>query len=137
MNVLSTSDRADTDALYGVDFGSSHIQAVSYTDEGVDSSTILTYGVSTDRTRASSSDQTALFGQERWVDFPFEADEVAADAKERYVVSASGGKQGLGAGATPPVAAPVGALPATGLPVLLPVAALLLGGAAVAVRRRR
>ena len=136
VNVLSTSDRADTDALYGVDFGSSHIQAVAFTDEGVDASTILTYGVSTDPTRASSSDQTALFAQERWVDFPFEAAEVAADAQSRYEVTTAG-RRALPLQAAAPVAAPLGALPATGLPVLLPALAVLFGGAAMAVRRRR
>lgn len=134
-NVVSTgAAAANTDALYPISFGSSHIQAVAFTDSGVDASTILTYGVATDQTLPSSSDQTRLFGQEQWVDFPFTAADVGADAQRTYVVT------GAGPPAATPVAAPApttGArLPATGgvgPAVAAAAAALVLLG----LRRRR
>ena len=143
------SAAANTDAPYPISYGSSHIQAVAFTDDGVDASTILTYGMSTDPTRASSSDQTQLFSQERWVDFPFTTAEVAAAAVQRYEVVGSaltaappaGGAPAAEPGSTgqqPAVAAPVRgrALPATGgAPAGL--AVVLLLGSAVLLRRRR
>ncbi|MCW2616696.1 MAG: peptidase penicillin amidase [Frankiales bacterium] len=142
-NVLSTGAGASNlDALYPVAYGSSHIQAVAFTDEGVDASTILTYGLSTDPTRAASSDQTRLFGQERWVDFPFTAAEIRADAQRTYVVSAGRTSPAAGRVAAAPAAAvpaPArGALPATGgatLPVT--VAGLAVLGAVLLRRRLR
>ena len=89
-NVVSTGAAvANTDALYPISYGSSHIQAVAFTDKGVDASTILTYGLATDTTRASSVDQTRLFSQEKWVDFPFERAEVDRAAVKRYTVTGS------------------------------------------------
>jgi acyl-homoserine-lactone acylase len=136
------ADEATRETPYPIVRGSSHIQAVSFTDGGVDARTILTYGVSTDPTRASSSDQTALFSQERWVDFPFSAAEVAADAQSRTTITGSLGPAAPAPadGSAPPVAAPVRGrtLPATGTsatPALLAVS--LLAGAALLVRRRR
>jgi len=135
------ADEATPGTPYPIVRGSSHIQAVSFTDDGVDASTILTYGISTDPTNPSSSDQTALFGQERWVDFPFTAAEVDADRKRRYTVVGTASGAGTGEpAAAPPVAAPVRGrtLPATGAsatPALLALA--LLAGAALLVRRRR
>ena len=152
-NVVSTgAGVANLDALYPVAYGSSHIQAVAFTADGVDASTILTYGLATDTTRPSSVDQTRLFSQEKWVDFPFTAAEVRADAQRTYVVStgaltgqvppgsaagaAPGGAGAPGRGAGAPVAAGR-ALPATGgatLPAAVAVAAL---GVALVARRRR
>jgi acyl-homoserine-lactone acylase len=74
------------DALYPVTYGSSHVQRIAFTDGGVDAATVLTYGNSTDPTRASSADQTRLFGREEWVDFPFTAAEVADGAVRTYTV---------------------------------------------------
>jgi acyl-homoserine-lactone acylase len=89
-NVVDTRNPASNlGALYPITYGSSHIQAVAFTDTGVDASTILTYGMSTDPTRPSSADQTRLFGQERWVDFPFSAAEVRDAAVRTYVVRGS------------------------------------------------
>lgn len=86
-NVVS-SRRAtqNTDALYPVTYGSSHIQAVSFDKGGVRASTVLTYGVATDPTRASSTDQTRLFSQEKWVDFAFTPEQVRKAAVQRYTV---------------------------------------------------
>ena len=138
-NVVSTgAGVANTEALYSIGYGSSHIQAVSFTDAGVEASTILTYGQATDQTLASSSDQTQLFSEERWVDFPFTAAEVRADAQRTYVVTAGVPQPDLIA---PDLAAPApttlgaggagGLLPATGgtgaLTALAAGALLMLG----------
>jgi acyl-homoserine-lactone acylase len=87
-NVVETTDpAANLDRLYPISYGSSHIQAVAFTDAGVDAATILTYGQAADPTSPYSSDQTELFGQERWVDFPFTAEEIGADPNlRRYAV---------------------------------------------------
>ncbi|QWC83990.1 penicillin acylase family protein [Nocardioidaceae bacterium] len=59
------------DGRYRVDYGSSHIQAVSFLPRGrVQARTILTYGQAIDPTSAYAADQTRLFGRERWVAFP-------------------------------------------------------------------
>ncbi|MBO9522225.1 MAG: penicillin acylase family protein [Nocardioidaceae bacterium] len=60
-----------------VTYGSSHIQAIAFTDTGVDARTILTYGQSDDPTSPWSSDQTALFGAKQWVSFPFTPAQIA------------------------------------------------------------
>ena len=87
-NVVS-SRRAvhNTDALYPITYGSSHVQAVSFEKGGVKASTILTYGLATDPTRASSTDQTRLFSQEKWVDFAFTPEQVRKAAVARYTVT--------------------------------------------------
>ena len=51
--------------------GSTPTQAVWSTDTGVDASTILTYGQSLDPSSPWYDDQTRMFSQEQWVDFPF------------------------------------------------------------------
>jgi acyl-homoserine-lactone acylase len=138
-NVVSTgAAAANTDALYPISYGSSHIQAVAFTDAGVDASTILTYGMSTDPTRASSSDQTELFSQERWVDFPFEAAEVAADAQSSRTVVRTVSAAAPTLLRTVPQPAVLGrSLPATGgLPAGL-AAVVLLAGGGLLLRRRR
>lgn len=128
---------SNTDALYQVVSGSSHIQAVAFTDDGVDASTVLTYGLATDRTRASSSDQTRLFGQERWVDFPFEAAEVRAAAVRTYTVSGRAAAGAAPAAAPTPLSPAAVALPATGAPAgLATLAAVAVLGGLVARRRR-
>jgi acyl-homoserine-lactone acylase len=85
--VVSRDPAANLDRLYPISYGSSHIQAVSFTDDGVDASTILTYGQATDPSSPFSSDQTRIFGQEQWVGFPFTARQIRKDAQRRYVVT--------------------------------------------------
>jgi acyl-homoserine-lactone acylase len=63
--------------LYNITYGSSHIQAVSFTDTGVQASTILTYGQSMDPSSPWYRDQTEMFGQEQWVSFPFTPAQIA------------------------------------------------------------
>lgn len=64
--------------LYPVNYGSSHVQIVSFTKSGVKASTILTYGQSTDTGSPLSKDQTRLFSRGEWVSFPFTSSQVAA-----------------------------------------------------------
>lgn len=71
--VFSTSN-----APYRVNYGSSHIQTVSFTKSGVKASTILTYGQSLDQTSPWSSDQTRMFSNKQWVEFPFSATQIKA-----------------------------------------------------------
>ena len=75
--VLSRAPVQNPKALYTVNYGSSHIQAVSFTDTGVQASTILTYGQSLDPASPWYDDQTTMFGQEQWVDFPFTDGQIA------------------------------------------------------------
>ncbi len=86
--VSSRSPGANRDRLYPISYGSSHIQAVAFTDTGVDADTVLTYGQSLDRRSPYSSDQTRLFGREQWVDFAFTPRQVRRALVERYDVSA-------------------------------------------------
>jgi acyl-homoserine-lactone acylase len=79
--------RRHRDAYRPITYGSSHIQAVSFRDRGVDARTILTYGQSEDPRSRWSSDQTELFSQERWVRFPWTDAQVDDQLLRRYVVS--------------------------------------------------
>ncbi len=107
-NVVAISNPvANPDALYRVTYGSSHIQAVAFTDTGVDARTILTYSQSSNPSSPHQDDQTELWSREEWVDFAFTEEEIAADLISTKTV-------------TNAVAAPVAApsdtdpLPATG-----------------------
>ena len=71
-NVVETTDPAShKKSLYPISYGSSHIQAVTFGDKHPKAKTILTYGLSTDRTSPWSKDQTRLFSAEKWVTFPW------------------------------------------------------------------
>ena len=86
--VASRDPGANTDRLYPISYGSSHIQAVAFEDDGrVNASTILTYGQAIDPTSRNSSDQTRLFSQERWVDFPWTDRQIRRNLVRRYVVT--------------------------------------------------
>jgi acyl-homoserine-lactone acylase len=87
-NAVSTRNpAAHRGRLYPVSFGSSHIQAVAFTDRGVDADTILTHGQSLNPRSRFASDQTRLFSRERWVDFPWTAREIRRDMLRGYRVS--------------------------------------------------
>ncbi|HEX5772115.1 MAG TPA: penicillin acylase family protein [Nocardioidaceae bacterium] len=85
--VASRGPVTNLDRLYPVTYGSSHIQAVAFTDRGVDADTILTYGQSLNRRSVLSSDQTRLFSQERWVDFAFTPAQIRRALVRSYRVS--------------------------------------------------
>jgi acyl-homoserine-lactone acylase len=78
--VVSRAPVENPKELYTVNYGSSHIQAVSFGATGVQASTILTYGQSLDPSSPWYDDQTTMFGQKQWVDFPF-TDAQIADQK--------------------------------------------------------
>ena len=90
-NANALASKAPTDNggfLKPITYGSSHIQAVSFLDGGgVDARTILTYGQSDDPTSPWSSDQTRLFGQKQWVQFPWTQAQVAQQQVSVQVVS--------------------------------------------------
>ena len=75
--VMSRAPVANPKGLYTINYGSSHIQAVSFSDTGVDASTILTYGQSLDPDSPWYDDQTEMFGQKQWVEFPFTDAQIA------------------------------------------------------------
>jgi acyl-homoserine-lactone acylase len=85
--VASRDAGANKKRLYPVSYGSSHIQAVAFTDGGVDADTILTYGQSLNRRSKNSHDQTRLFSQERWVDFAFTPKQIRRALVRSYRVS--------------------------------------------------
>ena len=86
--VASRDPGANRKRLYPISYGSSHIQAVAFTDRGVNADTILTYGQSLNRRARESRDQTRLFSQERWVDFAFTPRQIRRALVRSYRVSA-------------------------------------------------
>ena len=85
--VASRDPAANTGRLYPISYGSSHIQAVAFTDRGVNAHTILTYGQSLDAWSRHSKDQTRLFSNERWVRFAFTPRAIKRDLLRSYRVS--------------------------------------------------
>jgi acyl-homoserine-lactone acylase len=77
--VYSRNPEQNTDRLYPITYGSSHIQTVTFRKNGPKASTILTYGLATDPTSPFSADQTRLFSRERWVDFPWTRRAITSD----------------------------------------------------------
>ena len=94
-NAVASRDPAtNRDRLYPISYGSSHVQAVAFGDDGrVDASTILTYGQSSDPTSRFSADQTRMFSKERWVRFPWTDREIRRDLVRRFVVSDDTGQR--------------------------------------------
>ncbi len=88
-NAVSSRDPgANLNRLYPVSYGSSHIQAVAFRDDGrLTASTILTYGQAIDPTSRFDHDQTRLFSKERWVRFPWTDREIRQDLVRRLVVT--------------------------------------------------
>jgi acyl-homoserine-lactone acylase len=87
-NALATVGPAENGSFFRpITYGSSHIQAVAFLPGGgVDAHTILTYGQSDDPTSPWSSDQTVMFSNKQWVDFPWTPAQVAAQQISRVVV---------------------------------------------------
>lgn len=79
---------ANTGFLKPITYGSSHIQAISFLPGGgLDARTILTYGMSDNPNSPWSKDQTQLFSDKQWVDFPWTPAQIAADAVSSTTVS--------------------------------------------------
>src|SRR3546814_20929533 len=77
-NALSSvTPEQNSNAYRPVTYGSSHIQAVTFTATGVDARTILTYSQSENTRSQWSQDQTRMFADAQWVRFPFTAPETA------------------------------------------------------------
>ncbi|HEY9562878.1 MAG TPA: penicillin acylase family protein, partial [Nocardioides sp.] len=86
-NALSSvTPEQNSNAYRPVTYGSSHIQAVTFTATGVDARTILTYSQSENPRSQWSQDQTRMFADEQWVRFPFTAREIAAQQVSKRVV---------------------------------------------------
>jgi acyl-homoserine-lactone acylase len=120
---------ANTDVLYPISYGSSHIQAVAFDDDGVEGCTILTYGQSYDPTSDFHDDQTRLWEGEEWVCWPRTQADITAEAIETTVVRrAVAGGQALAA------ADDRAPMPATGGGLAL--AGVALAAAALGLRRR-
>ncbi|WP_203336119.1 penicillin acylase family protein [Nocardioides limicola] len=69
--IESREPRRNSSYYRPITYGSSHIQAVAFRGSRVVPRTILTYGQSEDPTSPWSADQTRLFGNAKWVRFPF------------------------------------------------------------------
>lgn len=120
---------SNTDVLYPISYGSSHIQAVAFTDDGVDGCTILTYSQQYDSSGDHHDDQTSLWSDEEWVCWP---DDVAAAAIETVDVQAPVAGSDTGGD----VGSDGDQLATTGGGSLAALVGLLAGGAALSLRRR-
>ncbi|MCZ4498112.1 MAG: peptidase penicillin amidase [Marmoricola sp.] len=81
---------SNTGFLKPVTYGSSHIQAISFLPGGVvDAHTILTYGQSDNPTSPWSSDQTQMFSDKQWVEFPTTPAQIAAQLLSTQTVTGS------------------------------------------------
>ncbi|MBC9713741.1 penicillin acylase family protein [Streptomyces sp. TRM66268-LWL] len=78
-NVLEASPDSGTGTPRGGAFGTSFLMAVTLTDDGPRTSTLLTYGQSANEASPHYSDQTRLFSQGRWVTERFTEAEILAD----------------------------------------------------------
>jgi acyl-homoserine-lactone acylase len=65
---------------YGpIDFGNSYLQVVAYGPDGLDASTLVTYGLSTDPASPHYDDYTRLYANKEWLRAAFTEAEIAAD----------------------------------------------------------
>ena len=88
-NALASRDPVqNADRYRPITYGSSHIQAIAFLDDGgLRTRTILTYGQADDPTSPWHADQTRLFGEGRWVSFPWTDAAIRRQRVEWYVVS--------------------------------------------------
>lgn len=75
--IVSGTGNLDADG-YGVTYGNSYIQAVTWDDDGVVAEGFITYSQSTDSTSPHFNDFTREYSAKRWHRFPFHAEDVAA-----------------------------------------------------------
>ncbi|MBZ5737113.1 penicillin acylase family protein [Nocardioides mangrovi] len=64
-------------AIGGVTQGSSYIQAIAFTKNGVIARNVLTYGLYEDPSSPWSNDQTRIYSDEGWVSFPWTDAQIA------------------------------------------------------------
>ena len=62
---------------FGIDYGSSYLQSVSFDARGPLAQAILSYGQSTNPASPHASDQLRVFSRKEWPVLPFHADDVA------------------------------------------------------------
>jgi acyl-homoserine-lactone acylase len=68
---------------YVVNFGTSYIQTVQFTDTGVNAQAFLTYSQSTNPASSNFSDQTARFSAKQWITLPFTESAITGDPAYR------------------------------------------------------
>lgn len=73
---------------YVVNYGTSFVMAMRYTDSGVEARALLTYGESGDPTSSHFNDQLQLFSQKQWRPILFSLQELAGAPTETITVSA-------------------------------------------------
>ena len=84
------SSRQLRDEGYPVDFGTSFLLAMEYTDDGPCGSAVLTYGESGDPRSPHFSDQTELFSEKRLRPVLFTEAQIESDPElRRYSVRSS------------------------------------------------
>jgi acyl-homoserine-lactone acylase len=84
--LASRNPLRNSDHYRAVTYGSSHIQAIAFTDHGLRARTILTYGQADDPTSPWHADQTRLFSRSQWVRFPWTPRQVRRQQVASYVV---------------------------------------------------
>lgn len=86
-NAVASRDPLRNKGFYrAVTYGSSHIQAIAFTDHGLRARTILTYGQADDPTSPWHADQTRLFSRSQWVRFPWTPRQVRRQQVASYLV---------------------------------------------------
>jgi len=88
-NALSSyTPKQNSNRFRPITYGSSHIQAIAFLDEGkVRARTILTYSQYENPRSRWSQDQTKLFSQEQWVRFPWTDAQISKQLVRRFVVT--------------------------------------------------
>ncbi|HSP79814.1 MAG TPA: penicillin acylase family protein, partial [Myxococcaceae bacterium] len=73
---------------YVVNYGTSFLMAMRYTDDGVEARALLTYGQSENPSSPHHDDQLALFSQKQWRPILFSEQQIVGDpALNEYTVS--------------------------------------------------
>ncbi|WP_439936702.1 penicillin acylase family protein [Nocardia sp. N13] len=86
-NAVSSRDPLRNSEYYrAITYGSSHIQAIAFTDHGLRARTVLTYGQADDPTSPWHADQTRLYSRSQWVSFPWTPRQVRRQQVASYVV---------------------------------------------------
>lgn len=68
---------------YVVNYGTSYIQTVQFTDGGVNAQAFLTYSQSTNPASPNFADQTARFSAKQWITLPFTESAITSDPAYR------------------------------------------------------
>ncbi|MDO9455369.1 penicillin acylase family protein [Nocardioides sp.] len=74
--LASRLPRDNTNRFRPITYGSSHIQSIAFLKRGLSARTILTYSQYENPRSPWSADQTRLFSHEKWVTFPWTAQQI-------------------------------------------------------------